>query len=267
MKTMRIFTVIITILVFVNCESNTENSEQQTQNEIRSEQIEQAEILQDVEEQEATNYVFPPAKLEPINESKQNAELRNMLKDLLEVIDNKDVEGLKQYVDTNVKISFGAEYGLNDFIEMWDLDLKPKKSLLWQELKNAIILGGTFDEDNQNAYYTPYIFTRFPDKYDPFTYAVITGNKVNIRSKPSTKGKVVAQLTHDVVKVVSYDKDFGKQTQTIGDQTHTWQKIQMPNGTFGYVWGKFCRTGVDYRAGFAKVRDEGWKMTFFLAGD
>ncbi|MFK7947455.1 MAG: hypothetical protein AB8G11_07695 [Saprospiraceae bacterium] len=262
---MRIFTIIITILLFVNCESKTDNGEQQAQNEIRSQEIEQSEILQ--ETAESMDYIFPPAKLKPINESKQNAELKNMLKDLLNVINNKDVEGLKGYVDANIKISFGAEYGINDFLEMWELDLKPEKSLLWQELKNAITLGGTFDEENRNAYYTPYVFTHFPDKYDAFEYAVITGDKVNIRNEPSTKGKVVARLTHDVVKIISYDKDFGKQTQTIGDQTHPWQKIQMADGSFGYVWGKFCRTGIDYRAGFAKVRDEGWKMTFFVAGD
>lgn len=267
---MRIITTIITILLFINCGSEEQNSEQSTighrdvgTSESQQQQVEQAEIQAET----STDYVFPPAKLEPINESKQNAELRKTLQALLKVIENKDVEGLKGYVDTNIKISFGAEYGINDFMEMWELDLKPEKSLLWQELKNAIVLGGTFDEDNRNAYYTPYTFTRFPEKYDAFEYAVITGNKVNIRSEPTTKGKVVAQLSHDVVKIVSYDRDFGKQTQTIGDQTHAWQKIQMADGKYGYVWGKFCRTGIDYRAGFAKVRDEGWKMTFFLAGD
>lgn len=261
---MRILTIIITILLFVNCESKTETDEQQ-QTEIGSQQIDETEIAQQTAE--STDYVFPPAKLEPINEAKQNAELQKTLKSLLAVINNKDVDGLKTYVDANIKISFGAEYGINDFLEMWELDLKPEKSLLWQELKNAIVLGGTFDDDNRNAYYTPYTFTHFPDKYDAFEYAVITGNKVNIRSEPSTKGTVVAQLSHDVVKVISYDRDFGKQMQTIGDQTHDWQKIQMADGKFGYVWGKFCRTGIDYRAGFAQVRNEGWKMTFFLAGD
>lgn len=270
---MRIFTIIftiITILLFVNCESETAAEQQSTIDQVatgtsENPKTEQSEIEQQTVE--SASYVFPPATLKPINESKQNAELQSTLKALLDIINNKDVEGLKKYVNTNIKIGFGTQHGINDFIEMWELDLKPEKSLLWQELKNAIVLGGTFNEDNENAYYTPYTFTRFPEKYDAFEYAVITGDKVNIRSEPSTKGKVVAQLSHEVVKVVSYDRDFGKQTQTIGDQTHAWQKIQMANGKFGYVWGKFCRTGVDYRAGFAKVRDEGWKITFFLAGD
>lgn len=263
---MRIFTVIFTILIFVNCgskEIETDNQGWTVQGE--SQQVPPEEEEQ--EEEESANFIFLPAKLEPVNESKKDEDLEKVLNDLLEAIKNKDVEGVKAHIDTNIKIGFGEEYGVNDFVEMWNLASEPEKSLVWQELQNAITLGGTFDEDNPNAYYTPYTFTNFPERYDPFEYAVITGRKVNIRSEPSTKGKVVAQLSYDIVKVLQFDKDLSKQSQTIGSQTHNWQKIQMAEGEVGYVWGKFCRTGIDYRAGFAKIRDEGWKMTFFLAGD
>lgn len=259
---MKIIFYAFAIMTLVACNSKKEATDEQ---HIQSETDVQKEI--DNEKENDVNYVFKPAKLKPVNESKKNTELRKFLQDLLKVIENKDVEGLKSYIDSNIKASFGGDDGISDFIEMWELDIKPEKSMVWQELKNAILLGGTFNKDNENAYYTPYLHTRFPSDYDAFEYAAITGNNVNIRDKPSTGGNVVTKLSYDIVKVLQYDMTASKQREKIGDQTHDWMKIQMADGKTGYVWGKFCRSSIDYRAGFAKVRDEGWKMTFFVAGD
>lgn len=259
---MKIIFYAFAIMTLVACNSKKEATDEQ---HIQSETDVQKEI--DNEKENDVNYVFKPAKLKPVNESKKNTELRNFLQDLLKVVENKDVEGLKGYIDSNIKASFGGDDGISDFIEMWELDIKPEKSMVWQELKNAILLGGTFGDENPNSYYTPYLHTRFPEDYDAFEYAAITGKEVNIRDKPTTKGKLVTQLTYDIVKILQYDMEQAKQSQTIGGQTHNWQKIEMSDGKIGYVWGKFCRSPIDYRAGFSKVRDEGWKMTFFVAGD
>lgn len=264
---MRIILYVFALMMLVACSDKKEKTQHMEWEVDEQNQPQKTKGEQTATAEEETGNVFKPAKLEPINESKGNVVLRKFLKDLLKVIEKKDVKGLKTFIDPNIQASFGGDKGIDDFIEMWELDIKPQKSMVWQELKNAILLGGTFNKDNENAYYTPYLHTRFPSDYDAFEYAAITGNNVNIRDKPSTGGNVVTKLSYDIVKVLQYDMTASKQREKIGDQTHDWMKIQMADGKTGYVWGKFCRSSIDYRAGFAKVRDEGWKMTFFVAGD
>lgn len=270
-----LFFVLIIFCCF-SCEEQTEQATSQNQSEsktvtdkqnvVETEQAEkQTSDKLGLTDYDKSKLVFQPMQLLPVDESKQDPTLRKTLDDLLIIINNKDVEGLKSFIDKNITVSFGGENGLEDFITFWDLDLNPKKSMLWDVLKTTITLGGTFDEENKNAYYTPYIFTKFPE--DPFEFGIIVGEKVNIRAEPNLKGALVRQLSHELVRLIAYDKPFDSRTLTIGNETHDWLKIEMADGKTGYVWGKFFRSGIDYRAGFSKVRDEGWKMTFLVAGD
>lgn len=262
---MRNLLLLFIVFLFFACRNDKPTTEQ-TQEQIKTTSEQNAEN-QVVETNPDTpiEYVFEPKTFKPIDESKKDAALKKTLNDLLEVVKNKDLEGLKPFLDVNILVSLGGEKGWNDFLELWKLKENPEKSMVWQELKNAITLGGTFDKRNNNSYTTPYLYATFD--YDAYEYAVITGDKVNIRDKPSTKSKVVAQLNYDVVKVFQNDATYSSFQEKIGDETHYWLRIQMADGKIGYVWGKFCRTGIDYRATFSKVRDEGWKMTSFVAGD
>lgn len=257
----------MTVLFFTACRNDKATSEQpqqQQQTETISEQGVENQVIEP-ETTEPITYVFKPKTFKPIDESKKNAALRKTLNDLLTVIKNKDLDGLKPFLDANILVSLGGEKGWNDFLDFWKLKANPENSMVWQELKNAITLGGTFDKRNPNAYTTPYLFLTFD--YDAYEYAAITGDKVNIRDKPTTKSKVIAQLNYDVVKIFQNDANYSQFQEKIGDETHYWFKIQMADGKTGYVWGKFCRMAIDYRATFSKVRDEGWKMTSFVAGD
>jgi hypothetical protein len=269
---------LLTLLLMLLMISCTETATNQTTDNQQNTSLESKDetIVQEIEtptnpsktglfNYDKSKLVFQPAQVLPVDESKQNASLRKTLDNLLIVINNKDVDGLRPFMDNNIKLSFGEDNGFEDFITFWDLDLNPEKSMLWDVLKTTITLGGTFDRDNKNAYYTPYLHTSFIE--DPFEFGVIIGEKVNIRAEPNLKGKLVRQLTHEVVQVIAYDKDNDTRTQIIGQEKHDWMKIKMADGEVGYVWGKFFRSPIDYRAGFAKVRDEGWKMIFFVAGD
>ncbi len=265
----------ILLLLTTNCLKKTENqSVEKNQQNIISQTVEtsleqKTETISNpyFENYDKSKLVFQPAQVLPIDESKQDKSLRKTLDDLLIVINNKDVNGLKSFIDYDITVSFGDSDGFDSFITFWNLDLNPEKSILWEVLKKTITLGGTFDDQNNQQYYTPYIFSSFPKEYDAFEFGVIVGKEVNIRTEPNLKGKLVRQSTHEVVRVIAYDKPFGSRTQTIGNETHDWMKIEMADGKTGYVWGKFFRAAMDYRASFAKVRDEGWKMIFFVAGD
>jgi hypothetical protein len=260
MKNIILLFVILSSIACGNEKQTDEQPQEQTQINQQTEQIEQTN-----QNTESINYVFKPKIFKPVNESNSNSALKKVLNDLLIVIKNKEVENLKPFLDENILVSLGRGRGWDAFSELWELDLKPKKSLVWQELKNAITLGGIFDEQNSNFYITPYLYTTFD--YDPYEYAAITGKKVNIRDKPNMEGKIVTQLNYDVVKVLQDDGMFSQFQEKIGTDTHYWFHIQMADGQTGYVWGKFCRSAIDNRATFAQVRDEGWKIISFLAGD
>ena len=254
--------LLLFVVSFVACR-NSETTSTTVQKQSQTEQLQSVQSEKGGTDMET---VFEPKTFKPIDESKKNAALRKVLNDLLTVINNKDLEGLKPFLDANVLVSLGGERGWNDFLELWELQSNPEKSMVWQELKNAITLGGTFDKGNPNAYTTPYLYSTFD--YDAYEYAAITGDKVNIREKPNTKSKVVAQLNYDVVKILPTGQDSDNSArEKIGDETHYWLNIQMADGKTGYVWGKFCRMAIDYRITFSKVRDEGWKITSFVAGD
>jgi SH3-like domain-containing protein len=63
----------------------------------------------------------------------------------------------------------------------------------------------------------------------------IWGTKVNMRTKPSTKGEVIMQLNHGQVA------DVKKQTEdyeTIGYDTDYWYQIEV-NGKRGWIFGTF----------------------------
>ncbi len=203
-------------------------------------------------------------KLNPVDEGQRSASFRAFRKDLLEIIKNKDMDGLMNIVDKEVKIDFGSDSGKEAFKKKWKLDTKPQKSLIWQELRNVVELGGTFDNKDQTVFTAPYIFTSFPQGYGDAEYGAITGQGVRVRNEPSRGARQVGQLSYDVVLLL---EDPAPITEYIGKERHPWVKIQMPNtNEVAYVYGKYVRTQLDYRASFEKQGDT-WKMFYFVAGD
>ncbi len=76
-----------------------------------------------------------------------------------------------------------------------DIQKNPDKSELWFELAEVLRLGGTFNK-KKTAFTAPYVFSRFPNSFDSYSYGAITDKNVNIRSKPTLKSKVIAKLSY-----------------------------------------------------------------------
>jgi hypothetical protein len=260
---MKKLSFVIILLAFLSCKK-TEEAE--VDNQIpASERISEANSN---EENAADSYIFPPLKVEPINESRTNPSLKVFLEQLSEIIANKDVEQLLEVVDNSIAYSLGEEEGKASFAAYWELQSADSdESALWDILANIIKKGGKIND--RGVYIAPYTFAAFPDAavYDPFTFYVVEGKKVNVRSEPNLKSKVVFQLNYDVVKELTYDKPEIDRSMTLNGNTDDWQKIQTADGKEGYVWGHFLASPLDFRAGFGKIRDEGWKMIFLVAGD
>ncbi len=199
--------------------------------------------------------------LEPINQSEINDELTATLKGILKAVDNKNISKLLTYFDKNIKVSFGGDSGIEGLKSYWKLNKNPRKSEIWQEIKNAIEIGGTFEDDNN--YWTPYVFTNFPEAYDVFENAAVVGTAVRMRDKPSLKGEIIAELDYEIVKLTNTE---GQQRETIGNEIHYWNEVIRQNNQKGYIYGKYLRSPIDYRIGM--TNDSGkWLIDIFVAGD
>ena len=128
--------------------------------------------------------------------------------------------------------------------------------------RRSFFFGGAFIDPNNQLFIAPYQSV-IDDFEDPFSEGVIIGTDVRLREAPSTKSKVLDALDWDKVSII-YENNA--QEETIGDETHYWQKIKTAKGQTGYVWGKYLGYSAGYRTAFEK-RGGQWKMVSFLAGD
>lgn len=182
--------------------------------------------------------------------------------ELLKAVRQKDFLSLLPMIDNNIKCSFGDCQGKAGFAELWQLD-DPEKvasSEVWSILEKVLTEGGAFDGDHR--FVVPYIFANWPASYDAFEYGLIAGGGVRMRAGSDLGSKILKTLSHDIVKIL----DTQGKEETIGGETFPWIKVETLDGVSGYVWGKFVASSVDFRAGFEKD-EEGWGMTFFVAGD
>lgn len=202
------------------------------------------------------------AHFPPVDEAGRNPDFLAFRTRLLEIVKKKDVAGLKTIVDPGIKASFGGHGGWAGFAEVWQLERKPGASAVWQELGGALRLGGAFNSSGDFS--APYVYAKFPDKYDAFTHGAIVGSDVNVREAPKTTAPVIVKLSHTIVPFAQIETELPR--ETIGGETHPWRAVTLGDGRIGYVYGKFVRSPLDYRAGFHKTA-AGWKLVFFVAGD
>ncbi|MEM9918253.1 MAG: SH3 domain-containing protein [Bacteroidota bacterium] len=201
-------------------------------------------------------------KLFPFDEAVRVSDLVDFRQQLYEATKRKNVEHLLQIIDPQIKCSFGGDSGKEDFVRMWQLDSLAAQSGIWQELEMVLSFGGAFIDPDNKLFIAPYQSV-IDDFSDPFSEGVIIGTDVRLREQPSTNSKVLDALSWDKVSIV-YENNAKE--ETIGSETHYWQKIKTAKGQTGYIWGKYLGYSAGYRAAFEK-RGEQWKMVSFLAGD
>ena len=124
-------------------------------------------------------------------------------------------------------------------------------------------MGGAFGND-KTSFTAPIFFANgdVPANTETYECSTIIGRNVNVRSKPSSKSKVITRLDYCVVR----NSESKTGSETINGETYPWIAISTLDGVNGYVFGKYVRSIEDYRACFKK-KNGVWKMVFFIAGD
>ena len=176
---------------------------------------------------------------------------------LLSALARRDTVEVLNVVAPHIRNTFGDDNGSAAFRRLWRLE-KPD-SELWEELTAVLALGGTFE--NESTFVAPYVFSRWPSRYDAFEYLAVTGSAVRIRAEPDAQSAILGKVSLEVVQRARQ----GPRALTTA-QAEAWEPIQLGRGRVGYVAKRFLRSPIDYRAYF--VRHGGrWTMTAFIAGD
>jgi hypothetical protein len=189
-------------------------------------------------------------KLLPADEAARNPEFFAFLAHLQAAVARHDAAAVLAAVDPKIRTSFGTGGGIEEFRKKWNLSAA--NSPLWDKLGTVLAFGGAFGEGG--SYSAPYVFARWPEKFDAFEHVAVLGTNVRVRAEKGTSGRILTALTFDVVRLASpgIDKD--------------WVHVKLRDGRTGYISSRYVRSSVDYRALFNKTA-AGWRMTAFIAGD
>lgn len=197
--------------------------------------------------------------LPPVDEGPSDPSFLAFRDRLLDVIKRRDREALLSVLDPNIRVSFGDDGGVEGFKRYWKLDQPDSK--VWQELEEALRLGGTFQTlGGRRSFCAPYVYSAYPENGpDPFESLVVIGPRVELREKPD--GRMIALLAHNIVRISQDDPMRGGNAGEPG-----WRKVVTASGKEGWVEERFLRSHVDYRACFSPSGND-WKMDLFVAGD
>jgi hypothetical protein len=177
-------------------------------------------------------------RLLPVDESGRDPSLVAYLSKFKDAVARQDDSALSELIDPQIKLGFGGEDGIEHFHSDWLL------------LDRVLRMGGGW---KAGSFSIPYVFAKFPDEFDPFDYAAITGQGVWLRAEADATSRGIQQLSYDIVKV----KDPGEE----------WWEVETLTGTRGYVSSRFVASPIGYRAIFTKDQRGVWRMTALLAGD
>ena len=195
----------------------------------------------------------------PVDEAKSDASFFAFRTKLIEAAGKRDAKYVLSILDRKITNDFSGDDGIEEFRDVWKIS--SSDSEFWRELLPVITGGGKFaKEENRKTFYAPYTFAAFPDDLDAFTYSVIFGDTVNVRSRADATSTVVGSLSYNIVeiqKTILEEENVGKAS---------WYQIKTLGGKTGFVKAEFVRSPTDYRAAFEKKGGK-WKMTAFVAGD
>lgn len=195
--------------------------------------------------------VLAQRSLKPVDQAVTRPDFYSFRAQLQAAVARRDTAALLAALDKNVRNSFGDNNGIEAFRQIWEPD--SRNSRVWQTLGEALALGGSFD--GTGRFTAPYVFSRWPNKTDPFTHAALIAPEVRVRAAASPSAAVVATLSFAIVE----------HADNAGPD-EPWVRLRLAGGKTGYVESRFLRSPTDYRAVFGKT-DGKWKIQAFLAGD
>jgi hypothetical protein len=199
----------------------------------------------------------------PVDEAAKEPSFLAYRTALIKAVNAQDTEAVVQLSTDDIHLSFGGHSGhqdLRNFLnvpeELLSDEYKPQAAQMrqdrWKALKEVLKLGGRFEDGD---FVAPYTWTaKLPENADTYETHFIMGENVLLRGARSPHGRIKQRLSYNIVYAVDWIEG------------ETYQGIELPDGTTGFVSKDYLRHLLDYRAIFSQINGE-WRMRVFIAGD
>jgi hypothetical protein len=186
-------------------------------------------------------------RLLPVDEAASKPDFLRYRERLQMAVEQRDVDAVIEAADPGIRLGFDASGGAATLRKQF-----ADRRELWDELRVVLARGGRFSSPTTFA--APYVYSNWPEQFDAFECAAVTGTSVRLRSAARLDAPVVASVSHSIVRLIE------------PAPRELWARVQLGDGRTGYMWHAYVRSPVDYRALFNLI-DGRWRMTAFVAGD
>ncbi len=194
-------------------------------------------------------------KLYPLDQSHLDPSFAEFKAQLLEAIQKRNLEFLRGAMADHVSLAPGGSVTRERALAAFDAE--DAEVDLWRELRDVLLLGATRVEIDYPGvpkwprFCAPSVTTRMPNRIEMVDMLVITGKEVLVHTRARSSSPVIDTLSYDVVTIATRGR--GISPEKIEGETYGWDQIVTPSGKVGYVYGKYARHWLDYRACFSKV--------------
>ena len=187
----------------------------------------------------------------PVDEASTRPDFFSFRAQLQRTIARHDTAALMAVVHPQIRNSFGDNDGIDGFRKMWNIGAADSE--IWDVLGTVLGLGGSFLDNGTFA--APYVFSRWPEKFDAFEHVAVIGTGVRVRSRPRADANAIATMSFSILPAARPDVEVDG-----------WTAVRVEGNRTGYIASPFVRSPVDYRAIF---RHDGrqWKLVTLVAGD
>ena len=193
-------------------------------------------------------------RLEPRDEA--NASFREFRERLLAALARRDTAFLYGIVSPEIRTSFGADGGLQDFKSMWKT--ADSSSAVWTTLSRVLRMGGRHDADT--SFFAPYVYAFWPDSIDAFSYVAVTSASAAVRARPEMQAEVIGSANYSILRVLEWSGIPADVTPS------SWVRIELPDKSSGWMAGGDVYSPISWRAAFVRRGDQ-WVIILFVAGD
>jgi hypothetical protein len=209
----------------------------------------------------------------PRDETSTDPSLASFVADMKKAVTSRDQAWIKKSLADDAESSVDSDLNKDAFIKNWDVD--NDSSEFWRIVSRAMDMGGVFLHDTADhlgkfQFVFPYTYALDLSIEDDFyDMGVITGNNVNLRSKPDTKGEVVAHLSYDIIRFMTDAKEGLQITSGAnGMGEPEWYKIETyGKDKKGWVNWRYVYNLMGPRLFLHKESSGRWKISALITGD